>query len=492
MKINIRIILRFVALPLLVAPTAVAQSDASGKIRGDLETALADLAQTRREHAGLRRKLYGEINELDDHALKLGKELRGLERDEEMRASRARQIKGEIQARKVEMDYVNGVLKQYSQALLARMHPAENQRYEEKLETAARRAEAASSSANLAGELAERLAIVKTGLERTNTVIGGDRFPGKALRNGSETLEGVFAIFGPAVFFSGADGFEGVATFAQTGTELPTVVAVRDVDAGSLAKTIGNGNGSLPFDSSMGKALEVEAAHESLVQIAEKGGVVGYAILLLGSLAIGITIFKLIEISRFPVPSRRKINEIIDDLVAGRPEEARRRAGALPGMSGELVRTGVELFHERRRVLEESIFEKIVAIKPRLDRFLPFLGLTAAAAPLMGLLGTVLGIIKTFKAMAIYGTGNAKSFSAGISEALITTAEGLVVAIPVLVLHGLMRSYAKRKFGEVESIGISLLNGTTEIGRSKTRGFVPPDDEEGAEDDLDLGKAQTT
>ena len=76
----------------------------------------------------------------------------------------------------------------------------------------------------------------------------------------------------------------------------------------------------------------------------------------------------------------------------------------------------------------------------------------------MGLLGTVLGIIKTFKAMALYGTGNAKNFYAGISEALITTAEGLIVAIPVLVIHGLLKSYVKGRFSQFEAVGIALVN----------------------------------
>ena len=83
----------------------------------------------------------------------------------------------------------------------------------------------------------------------------------------------------------------------------------------------------------------------------------------------------------------------------------------------------------------------------------------------------MLGIIKTFQAMALYGTGNAKNFSAGISEALITTAEGLIVAIPVLVVHGLLKSLAKGKFGEVEGVGIALINGTTE--RERHEGIKP-------------------
>ena len=177
------------------------------------------------------------------------------------------------------------------------------------------------------------------------------------------------------------------------------------------------------------------------------------------------------------------INAILDDLLAGDAEKAINKARSIDGPAGDLVRTGVAMFHEKRRVLEEALFEKLVAIKPRLDRFLPFLGLTAAAAPLMGLLGTVLGIIKTFKAIALYGTGNAKNFSAGISEALITTAEGLIVAIPVLVIHGLLKSYVKGRFSQFEAVGIALVNGTTERERRSegTNNLADPEAE-----DLDL------
>ena len=107
--------------------------------------------------------------------------------------------------------------------------------------------------------------------------------------------------------------------------------------------------------------------------------------------------------------------------------------------------------------------EKLSFIQPRMDRFLPFLALVAAAAPMMGLLGTVLGIMKTFAMMSAVGTGDSRAFSAGISEALITTAMGLIVAIPVIIIHGSLKSLAKAKFGQVEGVALSLLNGTTEI-----------------------------
>jgi biopolymer transport protein ExbB len=242
--------------------------------------------------------------------------------------------------------------------------------------------------------------------------------------------------------------------------------------------------GELPFDGSMGKAIEVAAAQDTLWETIEKGGYVGHAILILGGISFLIAIFKVWEVSKFKVPNRRDLNLILDDLLSGKREQAAKRATAIPGEAGELIRIGVANFHEKRKVLEESLFEKLVTIKPRLDRFLPFLALTAAAGPLMGLLGTVLGIIKTFQAMALYGSGNQKAFTAGISEALITTAEGLIVAIPVLVVHGLLKSMVKAKFGDIEGTAIALINGTTE--REKPKHSKPEQEPDEDDDDTDL------
>ena len=87
------------------------------------------------------------------------------------------------------------------------------------------------------------------------------------------------------------------------------------------------------------------------------------------------------------------------------------------------------------------------------------MALTAAAAPLLGLLGTVTGMIKTFNLITIFGTGDAKSLSSGISEALVTTELGLIVAIPSLILHGLLSRMAKQKIGDLEQTAVSFMNG---------------------------------
>ena len=73
-------------------------------------------------------------------------------------------------------------------------------------------------------------------------------------------------------------------------------------------------------------------------------------------------------------------------------------------------------------------------------------------------------IIKTFQVMAVLGnSGDNSSFTQGISEALVTTAQGLIVAIPVLIMHGMLRAYVKAKMGEAELVSIAIINGQSEL-----------------------------
>ena len=85
--------------------------------------------------------------------------------------------------------------------------------------------------------------------------------------------------------------------------------------------------------------------------------------------------------------------------------------------------------------MKDSIEEAANQVIHQLERYLAALGTIAAVAPLLGLLGTVIGMIKVFTALMLQGSGNASVLAGGISEALITTAAGLTVAIPALILH---------------------------------------------------------
>ncbi len=107
--------------------------------------------------------------------------------------------------------------------------------------------------------------------------------------------------------------------------------------------------------------------------------------------------------------------------------------------------------------LDRHLLDAAVArINRRLTRSLAVIGVLAAMAPLMGLLGTVTGMITTFDVLAIFGTGNAKAMAGGISESLITTQTGLIVAIPGLYMKGFLDRRAEHLSQRVQRVGLYL------------------------------------
>ena len=107
--------------------------------------------------------------------------------------------------------------------------------------------------------------------------------------------------------------------------------------------------------------------------------------------------------------------------------------------------------------MEDAVQAQLLHEAPALQRAIGVLGICAAAAPLLGLLGTVTGIIRTFGVVASLGAGDPKLMAGGISEALWTTAFGLVVAIPLLLLQGFLRGRADRIVADCERHAATLL-----------------------------------
>ena len=108
---------------------------------------------------------------------------------------------------------------------------------------------------------------------------------------------------------------------------------------------------------------------------------------------------------------------------------------------GQILAAGLSNSKMGREVMKDSIEEAAARVVHELEKFLAILGTIAAIAPLLGLLGTVIGMIKVFTALNLEGAGNAGALAGGISEALITTAAGLIVAIPAMIAY---RFYVRR------------------------------------------------
>lgn len=175
---------------------------------------------------------------------------------------------------------------------------------------------------------------------------------------------------------------------------------------------------------------------DGFVSHLKKGGAAMIPLLLLAVLCLYVAIFR--TISLFGVVhtiDELKIAKIVNCLSNGDKSSALELASELKRPLAQVIKEGVEHSHLSKESLEEILYERVTLEIPRLERLLAALAVGATAAPLLGLLGTVTGMISTFKQITLYGTGNASVLSGGISEALITTETGLIIAVPALIMH---------------------------------------------------------
>jgi biopolymer transport protein ExbB len=128
------------------------------------------------------------------------------------------------------------------------------------------------------------------------------------------------------------------------------------------------------------------------------------------------------------------------------------------GIMARIVQCGLERKSQGRETGERAVYELLSLEAPPLRRNLNTLAVIAGAAPLLGLLGTISGMITLFAAVTHYGTGDPKFLAGGISEALITAKTGLAIAIPVLFIHDLLRAAKDRLMADLENDTISVLN----------------------------------
>lgn len=126
--------------------------------------------------------------------------------------------------------------------------------------------------------------------------------------------------------------------------------------------------------------------------------------------------------------------------------------GAVSLLVAEFLKRRSDDIRLDRHILDETV----LTLSRSLDDYLAAIGVLAAVAPLLGLLGTVTGMLATFNVLAVFGTGNAKAMAGGISEALITTQTGLLVALPGLYMQGFLRRRARTLQQRIAAVGYYL------------------------------------
>lgn len=204
---------------------------------------------------------------------------------------------------------------------------------------------------------------------------------------------------------------------------------------------------------------DVEYSEEkSIGDTIKAGGVIGYIILGLGIFGLILLTLRVLFLSSAGT-NVKKITDIVSaKLEAGAGDEAYDAIKDFKGSTARVIRATLRNIKRDREHIEDIVMENILNESSALDRFGSFILVIAAVSPLLGLLGTVTGMISTFDIITVHGTGDPKLLSGGISEALVTTMLGLVVAIPLLLLGNLLSGWANSIKDSMEQSALRVVN----------------------------------
>ncbi|EOX4457288.1 MotA/TolQ/ExbB proton channel family protein [Vibrio antiquarius] len=183
------------------------------------------------------------------------------------------------------------------------------------------------------------------------------------------------------------------------------------------------------IDPSRGVILSLLVQSPTVQERIDQGGIVGYVILGMGAVGAIIALICFLRLQ----------------VIGGKMRKQAKSETVIPGNPlGEVIQAYQEHKGDNLEDLEAKLDEIILRNAPSIERFISSIKLFASVAPLLGLLGTVMGMIGTFQAITLFGTGDPKLMAGGISEALVTTMLGLVVAIPLLFLYTIVHSKGRR------------------------------------------------
>jgi len=419
-----------------------------------LRAASSELAATRERIAREKAPLLKAQREAEDRLLAAESELIRLQTTAEQSTNNRRKLVKETESLHKNGSYLNTLAQDSLKAAVDSQAPGEDQLLAAKIrELEALFADPAKSSGGRSS-----VEVTSFVLERVKQSLGGYAAPGSSLvGDGNEVRTGTFAFVGPQTFFRSAQGEAGVVVRLREGSTYPVTHVVKDWPAANAEAYFSGGAGGIAADATGGKALRLKLTTGTVWQHIEKGGYVAYAILVVGCLALLLTLQKLYDLSRMAVDSQQVAQAFLAKVAQGGRAAAEPLLGALRATTRELFSVGLAHLDQPKVVQEEHLQALLLKQRLHFERWLPLLAVIATAAPLMGLLGTVVGMVKTFALITVFGTGNAAKLASGISEVLVATELGLAVAIPTLVVHGYLSQRIHKKLATLERYALEFV-----------------------------------
>ncbi len=440
-----------------IAPDAFAD-DRQAALAEALETARAEraealeaLEQTRERIAEEKPGLAREFAETELELREKRRLVRIARTSLADREAEVRQLERDLATRRQDATYLAGLLKEHALRTDTLATPGQPM-----LDLAPEAV--VPDTADPASTLDARLPVIDAAIDQLEALLGGSTQSGRAATPDGEILDGTFAAVGPVSWFASADGrIAGEARPSRNGEfprihPLPSAAPVAALTAGEPA--------DLGIDVTGGKAEVLAEVEGGFVNLIRKGGLWIWPILFLAALSLAFGCVKFLSLIRIREPGDAWINAILNALDAGDREKAAGLARDASHPVGPVIEKLIALpAGASADQAEETLYEQLMSVQSRAGSLLPVIAVTAATSPLLGLLGTVSGMIATFNLITVFGSGDPKPLAGGISEALVTTLFGLMVAIPALILHAFLSRRAQGIVETTERLGLAFVNG---------------------------------
>lgn len=417
--------------PLMAQSTApVSMEIAASAVRQDLETATKELIALRESMTNEKIPMTRELSRLEDQLIEVRREYDKSRRAVDARSLELNNLKADAKQRQDEVSYIGSLLDEYARTFEGRIHASEIERYKPAIESALQAPQ--NKDLNPGQKFDLQLALATASFKRLEELIGGTRFEGSAVDPQGTVDQGKFALIGPVALFATTDGQTAGLALPQAGSSKPAVHLLPEKEAGvSLASIVLTGQGILQFDPTMGGALKALIAKGNLWGYFKRGGPIMWPLLALAILAISVIIERLVFLA---IEKKRRNHDAVAAIMLaleeGDPEEAIKA-----GLDSKdfVARCLSYALHHREKSLSDALMRSSAQEMVRYTRGISLLDTVVTMAPLLGLLGTVTGMISAFGMLGGSELGAPTAITGGIAEALIATTFGLGIAVTALI-----------------------------------------------------------